>query len=559
MKLGKRSCYWLLGLVSFALLFILSQAMPAQAATNYDAKDYTTSASVLNGPDYKHADTVQIEYNLAFGDKALHAGDTITVDLPENLRAKTVGDVFDVTDEETGQVIGTGKVTSDGKVVLTMNENVEGKTNTEIQLNLATKYRYEDTGEKDVVFNLENGGSSNSVINIVSNEANLSKKGTMDVENGRIKWTILVNRQELEMEGLSISDTIGDKQTMIEGVEVYNGKWSSQTTYKRADKISEDAYNVKYTDNGFNLDFNDKVNNLIVIDYYTKVTEPELMNSGYHFKNQALMEWGGGTNGDRSKEEANGKVYDKNENSGSGGGTSSSSSSSSSISSSSSSTSSSSSSSVSSSSSSASSSSSSSVSSSSSSASSSSASSSSASSVSSSSSSASSSSSSSVSSSSSSDSSSNSSSDNSASSSSSNVTSTPDENSNSNGGTDTDTSVTEPDNPEDNTDPNPDIDEDTGTIDVDGGFENGTGAATSSSSQSVASQAPAQSSSTPATKKSSAKTTVTQADAATPATQTRGKLPQTSESAVDSHALRSVGILLAVLTLGGSALIRHWF
>lgn len=269
LKLGKRSCYWLLGLVSFVLLFVLSQAMPAQAATNYDAKDYTTSASVLNGPDYKHADTVQIEYNLAFGDKALHAGDTITVDLPENLRAKTVGDVFDVTDEETGQVIGTGKVTSDGKVVLTMNENVEGKTNTEIRLNLATKYRYEDTGEKDVVFNLENGGSSNSVINIVSNEANLSKKGTMDVENGRIKWTILVNRQELEMEGLSIADTIGDKQTMIEGVEVYNGKWSSQTTYKRADKISEDAYNVKYTDNGFNLDFNDKVNNLIVIDYYT--------------------------------------------------------------------------------------------------------------------------------------------------------------------------------------------------------------------------------------------------------------------------------------------------
>ncbi|WP_338211262.1 collagen binding domain-containing protein [Lactiplantibacillus paraxiangfangensis] len=554
MKLGKRSCYWLLGLVSFALLFILSQAMPAQAATNYDAKDYTTSASVLNGPDYKHADTVQIEYNLAFGDKALHAGDTITVDLPENLRAKTVGDVFDVTDEETGQVIGTGKVTTDGKVVLTLNENVEGKTNTEIQLNLATKYRYEDTGEKDVVFNLENGGSSNSVINIVSDEANLSKKGTMDVENGRIKWTILVNRQELKMEGLSIADTIGDKQSMIEGVEVYNGKWSSQTTYKRTDKINEDAYNVKYTDNGFNLDFNDTVNNLIVIDYYTKVTEPELMNSGYHFKNQAIMEWGGGTDGERNKEEANGKVYDKSENSGSGGGTSSSSSSSSSISSSSSSASSSSSSSVSSSSSSASSSSSSSVSSSSSSVSSSSSSS-----VSSSSSSASSSSSSSVSSSSSSVASSSSSSDNSASSSSSNVTSTPDENSNSNGGTDTDTSVTEPDNPEDNTNPNPDIDEDTGTIDVDGGFENGTGAATSSSSQPVAGQAPAQSSSTPATKKSSAKTTVTQADAATPTTQSRGKLPQTSESAVDSHALRSVGILLAVLTLGGSALIRHWF
>jgi hypothetical protein len=66
--------------------------------------------------------------------------------------------------------------------------------------------------------------------------------------------------------------------------------------------------------------------------------------------------------------------------------------------------------------------------------------------------------------------------------------------------------------------------------------------------------------SAPATKKSSAASTVSQGDALTPSTPSQpAKLPQTNEAKTDSQALRSVGILLGVLTLGGGALIRHWF
>ena len=61
MKLSKRGLFWLLGLVSFAIL-----PLGAQAATNYHAKDYTTAASVINGPDFKHADTIQIQYQMSF-------------------------------------------------------------------------------------------------------------------------------------------------------------------------------------------------------------------------------------------------------------------------------------------------------------------------------------------------------------------------------------------------------------------------------------------------------------------------------------------------------------
>jgi len=557
MKLSKRGLFWLLGLVSFAILLLFSQPLGAQAATNYHAKDYTTAASVINGPDFKHVDTIQIQYQMSFGDTAFKAGDTVTIDMPANLEPRTVGATFDVTDAETGTVIGTGVVGGDGQVVLTMNSAIEGKTNVKIDVNLGMKYRYDDLGEQDVVFDTQDGQDT-SVINMVANEANMSKKGTIDKENGTIKWTLLVDRREITMKNLSIADTIGDHQQMIKGIEVYNGEWSSANTYKRRDKLSDDAYQVNYSDNGFDLKFNDTVSNLVVIDYYTKITDTELIDQNYHFKNKAVMEWGGGTSGGKNSEEANGKVYEKVVNGGSGTGDLSSSSSSNSSSSNNSSD------------------------------------------VDSSSDDSNSESSSAVDSSSddsSSESSSavDSSSDHSSSESSSAVDSSSDH-SGSESSSDVNTSsessdntTTEPDNghqtgdiedPEDNTAVYPDIDEDTGTIDVDGGFDSNYDGSTTSNStnsskplkdstSSVFTSTPANTTTgqdgadqTPAadTKKSSAKTTVSESDALTPSTPNQvAKLPQTNEAKMDSQALRSVGILLGVLTLGGGALIRHWF
>ncbi|QIL58454.1 cell surface protein [Lactiplantibacillus plantarum] len=587
MKLSKRGLFWLLGLVSFAILLLFSQPLGAQAATNYHAKDYTTAASVINGPDFKHADTIQIQYQMSFGDTAFKAGDTVTIDMPANLEPRTVGATFDVTDAVTGTVIGTGVVGGDGQVVLTMNSAIEGKTNVKIDVNLGMKYRYDDLGEQDVVFDTQDGQDT-SVINMVANEANMSKKGTIDKENGTIKWTLLVDRREITMKNLSIADTIGDHQQMIKGIEVYNGEWSSANTYKRRDKLSDDAYQVNYSDNGFDLKFNDTVSNLVVIDYYTKITDTELIDQNYHFKNKAVMEWGGGTSGGKNSEEANGKVYEKVVNGGSGTGDLSSSSSSNSSSSNNSSD-------VDSSSDHSSSESSSAVDSSSDDSSSNNSSDVDSSSDDSSSNNSSDVDSSSDDSSSESSSAVDSSSDHSSSESSSAVDSSSDH-SGSESSSDVNTSsessdntTTEPDNghqtgdiedPEDNTAVYPDIDEDTGTIDVDGGFDSNYDGSTTSNStnsskplkdstSSVFTSTPANTTTgqdgadqTPAadTKKSSAKTTVSESDALTPSTPNQvAKLPQTNEAKMDSQALRSVGILLGVLTLGGGALIRHWF
>lgn len=320
--LTKNNKFWRLvvGLVSLALLLIVGQvATPAQAATNHNGADFTTSASVTNGPDFKHKDTIKVQYNLDFGNTPIKSGDTITLDFPENLKGKTPGDTFKVYDEK-GVVIGEA-VVSDTGVVITMNDKLEGKTNDKLTLNLDTKYRYEDTGEKDVNFPLENNGSSTSQINVVSDEANLSKKGVIQ-DDGTIKWTILVDRREVDLKNLKISDTIGSNQELIPGVTVSDGEWSTTTSYKRKKPalVEGKDYDVNYKDNGFDMTFNDTVDHLIVIDYYTKITDPALIDSGYKFKNNAVMNWGGGVNGGPNSEEANGNVSSSNGNSGSGGG-----------------------------------------------------------------------------------------------------------------------------------------------------------------------------------------------------------------------------------------------
>ena len=307
---------WLVGLVSLVGLLLLSAGLaPLKAAAqDFNAGDFLTAAQVTNGPDFKPADTIDIQYKLDFGTQQLHQGDTVTIELPSNLKAKTVGDTFDVVDTD-GTVIGVAKVTTDSQVVITLNEALEGKTNDKMVLNLATRYRDNDYGEKEVIFN----DNFQSTINIVTNEANLSKKGTIQ-DNGTVKWTVLVNRRELEMKNLKISDTIGANQVMIKDVTVYNGEWSSNASYKRRDKLSDQAYTVNYSETGFDMTFNQTVNKLIVIDYYTKITDDSLTNSGYKFRNKAVMTWGGGTSGAPNSEQANGSVSSSNGNSGSGTG-----------------------------------------------------------------------------------------------------------------------------------------------------------------------------------------------------------------------------------------------
>ncbi|MDT6979840.1 collagen binding domain-containing protein [Levilactobacillus zymae] len=315
MRNNHRFTKWLIALVSLLALVVCGRTTHAQAAT-IDGSPYVTSAKVTNGPDFKLVDTINVEYHLEFGSTALHNGDKITIPLPDNLKSSKES-TFDVTGPDGETVIGTGHVAKGGNSIeITLNEKVENLDNKVLDLKIATKYAGTNYGEQDVNF----PNNHHDKINIVEDLANLSKKGVIQ-DNNTVRWTVLVNRQELEMKNLKVEDTIGAHQTMIHDVTVSKAYWVSPTSYKReTPALAADEYTVNYTDEGFTLKFKDTVNDMYAIDYYTKVDDPSLIHSGYVFTNQATMTWGGGTSGTPNSEKANGKVSTSSTNSGSGNG-----------------------------------------------------------------------------------------------------------------------------------------------------------------------------------------------------------------------------------------------
>lgn len=317
MQRNHRGIKWLMALVSLVVFMGLGASLTSAHAATIDGSLYVTAAKVVNGPDFKPAETINVEYHLEFGNVALHSGDEITIPLPDNLKSSKT-DTFDVTGPDGKTVIGTGTVDKGGQTVtVTLNEKVENLDDKVLDLYIATKYAGDEYGEQTVNF----PNNHDDTINIVENTANLSKKGELQ-DNNTIKWTVLVNRQELEMANLKIHDTIGDNQTMVPGVTVSKAVWTSTTGYKREKPaLSADKYQVSYTDDGFDLTFNDTVTDMYTIDYYTTVDDPSVIADGYVFKNRAELTWGSGSSGSREPEVANGKVSTTGSNSGNGNGT----------------------------------------------------------------------------------------------------------------------------------------------------------------------------------------------------------------------------------------------
>ncbi|HIW71318.1 MAG TPA: hypothetical protein H9875_01695 [Candidatus Levilactobacillus faecigallinarum] len=319
MKNNRSVIKWLIMLVSMvAMVFLGQQQVTAQAAT-IDGSSYVTSAKVLNGPNFKVNSTINVEYHLEFGDTPLHSGDVISIPLPDNLKSSK-SDTFNVTGPDGKTVIGTATVAKGGNTIeVTLNEKAEGLTDKVLDLKIATKYNDKKFGEQPVNF----PNNITDQINIEPDLDNMTKKGTIQDDN-TIKWSVVVNRQNLTMKNLEIADTIGPKQTMVPPVKVSEAYWVDDIvggTYIRENTpVSADDYTVTYSDSGFNLKFKKPVEQMVVIDYTTKITDTSVIDDGYVFTNDAQMKWGAGTNGGPNLDNASGKVSTTSKNEGSGNG-----------------------------------------------------------------------------------------------------------------------------------------------------------------------------------------------------------------------------------------------
>ncbi|APX73289.1 SpaA isopeptide-forming pilin-related protein [Companilactobacillus allii] len=307
------------------------------SAAAYTSNDLISSAQIINqDKNYSYSSTVGVQYNwdTTGTDISLKDGDTLTMELPEQLRAKSdAGVPFDITDDD-GHVIGSAVVNSDNTVTVTFNENVETYHDVSGSITIGNGIGVSDSalaGNNEVEFPTMNGNQTSNM-NVIPSENNISKKGVMSTdENGDhiITWTILANRQELDLKNMNVYEDVTqrDPEEYLEYVQgsviVNKAHWTSNTSYKKDELVDSSNYTLTENSNGFHINIPDSANQMYAITIQTKIPADKATDGETVFKNQAQITWGKpGTDGETPRESASGSVTSDitGDNSGSGSG-----------------------------------------------------------------------------------------------------------------------------------------------------------------------------------------------------------------------------------------------
>ena len=299
---NSRLINWLLIMFTVMIGFIFN-TQTAQAATY--GNEFITSGTITNGPNFSYASNVNVRYDWAVpNDVHIAANDQMKIQLPDALRVSKESTFPLLADD--GTELGTVDVKTDGTMVVTFNEtaatlsDLQGTITFSTKLNAATV----GLGEQNVPFETNNGTLTSPVI-VSPSTNNLSKKGSFTTDNNgnpALKWTILVNRNELPMENVKVSDIItdADQQLVPDSITVSNGHWTdpiTQASYKRDETLTAGTdYTVSVTGDSFETTFAKLDSQMVVIDYLTTFKDPAVASDGSSiFRNTATMSWG--TNG----------------------------------------------------------------------------------------------------------------------------------------------------------------------------------------------------------------------------------------------------------------------
>ena len=294
-----------LGLV---VLVFASHPSEAQAA-DYTSSDMVTEAYITDqNKTYNYTNSVGLTYKLSH--ESIKKGDTLTIDLPDELYVKATDDnEFKVTDDH-GTVIGTGTLES-GQIKITFIENIDDFNGTlTIDNGIGINSSNTAIGNNTVAFPTVNG-DQNSTLKIKENSENdISKKGTLGKdENGDpiITWSILVNRNELDLKNLVVSDlNISSGLDFVDGsLTIRKASWVDKNTgsYSKGSDVTN-KYTVNYDENGMpsTIDFGDTGTQMFVISFQTKLKDPSQAENGTVFHNEANMTGSYSTTGNNPKE-----------------------------------------------------------------------------------------------------------------------------------------------------------------------------------------------------------------------------------------------------------------
>lgn len=294
-----------LGLV---VLVFASHPSEAQAA-DYTSSDMVTEAYITDqNKTYNYTNSVGLTYKLSH--ESIKKGDTLTIDLPEELYIKEVGDQFSVTDND-GNVIGTGILTESGQIKIIFNDNIDDFNGTlTIDKGIGINSIKTEIGNNTVTFPTVNG-DQNSTLKIKENSENdISKKGTLGKdENGDsiITWSILVNRNELDLKNLVVNDlNISSGLDFVDGsLTIRKASWVDKNTgsYSKGSDVTN-KYPVTYDKNGMpsTINFGDTGTQMFVISFQTKLENPSQAEDGTVFHNEASMTGSYNTTGNNPNE-----------------------------------------------------------------------------------------------------------------------------------------------------------------------------------------------------------------------------------------------------------------
>lgn len=293
-----------LGLV---VLVFASHPSEAQAA-DYTSSDMVTEAYITDqNKTYNYTNSVGLTYKLSH--ESIKNGDTLTIDLPEELYVKEADGPFDVTDDQ-GKVIGKGSL-KDNQIIITFTEDIDDFNGTlTIDKGIGINSGKTEIGNNTVAFPTVNG-DQNSTLKIKENSENdISKKGTLGKdENGDpiITWSILVNRNELDLKNLVVSDlNISSGLDFVDGsLTIRKASWVDKNTgsYSKGSDVTN-KYTVNHDENGMpsTINFGDTGTQMFVISFQTKLEDPSQAEDGTIFHNEANMTGSYSTTGNNPKE-----------------------------------------------------------------------------------------------------------------------------------------------------------------------------------------------------------------------------------------------------------------
>jgi uncharacterized surface anchored protein len=250
-----------------------------------------------NGPQFYPGSNIKIKMEFDLTHQEVEPNDTLVLDLPENLEIDSSTEINFM--DGSGHLLATGKVVQN-KIVITFTENVRNKQDVHgfIDISLKMKPDTFPLGKNIIEFETKNGLIPVE-IEVQERKDDISKKGKLiKLADGTsaIRWTMVVNRNNLKTTNMILSDVIKDEElTYIEGsTKVYIGEWVdlNKSAYKRRTLLTEGIdYKREESLDGVTLFFNEGTS-MYVVDLLTKPKNPQLLDkTGVKFHNTAHLMW----------------------------------------------------------------------------------------------------------------------------------------------------------------------------------------------------------------------------------------------------------------------------